>query len=64
MNKIYTFAVPVNKQGYIIDARNAFDWRVVGEVEVYEGMSFTELEREKRNIGIPENAVVISARVV
>ena len=64
MNKIYTFAIPAKKPGYITDARNPYEYKEVGEIEVYEGMTDVEFEAEKQNIGIPENAVIIATRLV
>lgn len=64
MNKIYTFAIPVKKSGYITDAWNPYEYKEVGEMEVYDGMTDAEFESEKQNIGIPENAIIIATRLV
>lgn len=64
MNKIYTYAIPVKKTDYITDARNPYDFIEVGEVEVYDGMTADELDSECRNVGIPDNAIVIATRLV
>lgn len=64
MNKIYTYAIPIAKNGRIIDARNAYTYDIIAEVEVYDGMTDEELEATKREIGIPDNAVVVRSRLV
>lgn len=63
MNKIYTFATIKRSNERISDAR-ARDFMVVGEMEVYDGMPENEFEKTRREIGIPDNAVVISVRAV
>ena len=63
MNKIYTFAIIKRSNEIISDAR-ARDFTVVAEMEVYDGMPESEFEKTRKEIGIPDNAVVISARVV
>ena len=45
MNKVYTFAVITPKDDRIVDARNKYDYVVIGEMEVYEGMPDSEFEK-------------------
>ena len=63
MNKIYTFAV-VNPSNERISNARSSNFTVVGEMEVYEGMPESEFEKTRKEIGIPDNAVIISARAV
>ena len=63
MNKIYTFAVVKLSNERISNARSS-NFTVVGEMEVYEGMPESEFEKTRKEIGIPDNAVVISVRAV
>ena len=63
MNKIYTFAVVKPSNERISNARS-INFTVVGEMEVYEGMPESEFEKTRKEIGIPDNAVVISVRAV
>lgn len=63
MNKIYTFAVVKQSNERISNARSS-NFTVVGEMEVYDGMPESEFEKTRKEIGIPDNAVVISVRAV
>ena len=63
MNKIYTFAIIKRSNERISDAR-ARDFMVVGEMEVYDGMPESEFEKTRIEIGIPDDAIVISVRAV
>ena len=63
MNKIYTFAIIKRSNERISDAR-ARDFMAVGEMEVYDGMPESEFEKTRREIGIPDDAIVISVRAV
>ena len=63
MNKIYTFAIIKRSNERISDAR-ARNFMVVGEMEVYDGMPESEFEKTRREIGIPDDAIVISVRAV
>ena len=63
MNKIYTFAIIKRSNERISDER-ARDFMVVGEMEVYDGIPESEFEKKRKEIGIPDNAVVISVRAV
>lgn len=63
MNKIYTFAIIKRSNERISDAR-ARDFMTVGEMEVYDGMPESEFEKTRREIGIPDDAIVISVRAV
>ena len=64
MNKIFTFAVLTPKDGRIVDARNLYAYTIVGEMEVYEGMTDSEFEKTRKEIDIPNNAIVIASRAV
>lgn len=63
MNKIYTFGVPKLVKDRIVDAR-ASNYTIVGEMEVYDGMSDKEFDKTRKEIGIPDNAVVLCVRAV
>lgn len=57
-SKIYHYAIPVVNNSFISDAR-AHDYKEIASIEVFDGMTDAELDAELKDVGIPENAIVL-----
>ena len=59
--KVMEFAIAEKKSGFCIDARNPYSWRDCGEIRVQDEASEADVERAKREAGIPEEALCVKA---
>lgn len=57
--KLYTYAVPVQDDHRIINARSRYNYRIVATIEGVDLMTPAEIEATFREMGIPENAVCV-----
>lgn len=57
-SKIYHYAVPVVNNSFISDAREQ-DYKEIASIEVFDEMTEAELDAELKDVGIPENAIVL-----
>ena len=57
-SKIYHYAIPVVNNRYISDARSC-NYKEVGSIEIFDDMTDAEIDAELKDVGIPENAIVL-----
>ena len=59
--KVMEFAIAERKSGFCIDARNPYNWTDCGKITVRSDATEADVERAKREAGIPEEALCVKA---
>ena len=59
--KVMEFAIAEKKSGFCIDARNPYIWTDCGKITVRSDASEADVERAKREAGIPDEALCVRA---
>ena len=64
MKKVYIFAIPHKKEGYIIDARDPFNWEEVGSIVFNGTPSNKEVITARKAHNIPEEAYCVACKLL
>lgn len=59
--KVMEFAIAEKKSGFCIDARNPYIWTDCGKITVEDNASEADVDRAKREAGIPDVALCVKA---
>ena len=59
--KVMEFAIAEKKNGLCINARSQYIWRDCGKITVQNDASEADVERAKREAGIPDEALCVKA---
>lgn len=64
MKKACIFAIPYKKDGYIIDARNPYNWEAVGTIIFYHNPTEAEVIKARKAHNIPEEAYCVACKLL
>ena len=64
MKKRYIFAIPHEKSGYIVDARNPYTWEECGAVVLPEDASSEDVMQAREKAGVPFAAYCVACELV
>ena len=64
MKKRYIFAIPHEKAGYIVDARNPYTWEECGAVVLPMDASPEDVMQARENASIPFAAYCVACELV
>lgn len=64
MKKRYIFAIPHEKSGYIVDARNPYIWEECGAVVLPMNASPEEVMVAREKAGVPYAAYCVACELV
>ena len=64
MKKRYTFAIPHEKTGYIVDARNKYMWTGCGAVVLPRDATEEDVMQAREKAGIPFAAYCVACKIV
>ena len=59
--KVMEFAIATEKDGFCINARSPYVWTDCGKITVKSDASEADVERAKREAGIPDVALCVKA---
>ena len=59
--KVMEFAIATKKDGFCINARSPYVWTDCGKIKVQNDASEADVERAKREAGIPDEALCVKA---
>lgn len=59
--KVMKFAIATKKDGFCINARSPYIWMDCGKITVKSDASEADVERAKREAGIPDEALCVKA---
>ena len=64
MKKRYIFAIPHEKTGYIVDARNKYTWEKCGAVVLPMDATEEDVMQAREKAGVPFEAYCVACKIV
>ena len=64
MKKQYIFAIPHEKTGYIVDARNPYIWEECGAVVLPMDATEEDVMQAREKAGVPFEAYCVACKIV
>ena len=64
MKKRYIFAIPHEKTGYIVDARNPYTWEECGAFVLPMNVTEKDVMQAREKVGIPFEAYCVACEIV